>query len=168
MNNDYMIEHRNGGGRPRWQVTGLRGWADPDRAGGWLLGAFIHCLIWFSYNGEQCHRFWRSLAPCALSGISKKPEGIPVTLNVMESLEITYCKSFGGRRGSKGETVQRKIELSGSKRVDRGYRVGKNTPAQNIGPLSRIGRTETSGSLSPLTPALLIAGPAEADAVPRQ
>ncbi|KRZ01155.1 hypothetical protein T11_4453 [Trichinella zimbabwensis] len=68
----------------------------------------------------------------------------------MESLEITYCKSFGGRRGSKGGTVQRKIELRGSKRVDRGYRVGKNTPAQNIGPLSRIGRTETSGSLSPL------------------
>ncbi|KRZ02460.1 hypothetical protein T11_10518 [Trichinella zimbabwensis] len=43
----------SGGGRPRWQVTGPGRWADPDIAGGWLLGAFIHCSGRFSYNGEQ-------------------------------------------------------------------------------------------------------------------
>ncbi|KRZ02338.1 PiggyBac transposable element-derived protein 3 [Trichinella zimbabwensis] len=35
------------------------------------------------------------------------------------SLEITDCKSLSGRRGSKAGTIQPKIELSGSKRVDR-------------------------------------------------
>ncbi|KRY87025.1 hypothetical protein T4D_899 [Trichinella pseudospiralis] len=35
----------------------------------------------------------------------------------MESLEMTYCKLFGGRRGSKVG----KLELSGSKRIDCGW-----------------------------------------------